>query len=110
MGYHSQGQCVDTVQAAASLQCASFPKTSTEGGVVNAWSCAGPSLDGQTLNLLHTSSAASEPVAQTLAVSFPTCDPLQQHKDLSELWGLYLAAAAGIWCLKQFVLRLVSNQ
>lgn len=110
MGYHSQGQCVDTVQAAASLQCASFPKTATDGGVVYGWSCAGASLDGQSLNLLQTSSAASEPVAQTLAVSFATCDPLQQHKDLSQLWGLVIAACAVVWCLKQFVLRQVSNQ
>jgi hypothetical protein len=111
MGYYSQSQCVDTVQAAAGLQCASFPKSAADGATLYTWSCTGASADGASLNLAQTSSAASAPVAQSLAVSFSACDPLQQHKDVGELWGIGLLACTTVWCVKQFILKQVmSNQ
>jgi hypothetical protein len=107
MGAIYQGECFATADAAAARFCsASFPQSRIDqAGSVSMLSCS-------VVDAGHVSIASSvEGVAAVaLPVSFAECDPAERYTDMSLVWGLILGAAAIVWAVKSFVLKLVSNQ
>jgi len=110
MGYAAHGQCFSSQLAAASASCAAYPLSWSVGTDTYTTSCGGVSPAGDSLSLTQTSTAASAPVAQTLALSFPTCDPLEPYTDVTELWLLGLAVIAPIAVMAAIYRRLLMNQ
>lgn len=109
MGAVAGGRCFADAPSAAQAECAAYPRASTYGGVVATWSCQGVAVDGSSLSLLKTDTSGAA-VSQSLALSFPDCDPMESYNDSLTLWGAGIAACAAIFCLKAFVYRLVANQ
>jgi hypothetical protein len=109
MGVSVNGQCVPDAVTAASEVCSSYPRTSVDGGAPLTWSCVAAAPDGSSVSLLRSDSTGNV-VVQSLAVSFPACDDMQPYNDSLTVWGLILTAAAGVFCVKTFVYRLVTNQ
>lgn len=107
MGAIYQGECFATAEAAAARFCsASFPQSRVDqAGTVSMLSCS-------VVDAAHVSIASSIDgvAAVTLPVSFGECDPAERYADMSVVWGLLLGAAAVVWAVKSFVLKLVSNQ
>lgn len=110
MGYQVNGQCVATQQAAASVQCASYPMQSVSADGVSSVACVGIAAGGTSLQLQRTSTSGASPVSMSLAVAYPECDATEQYTDLFQLWGLGLVALVTLWSLRTFVLRLVTPQ
>jgi hypothetical protein len=108
MGYLSNGSCFTTAPAAADAACSAFPRSSVDGGETVVVSCVGVGTDGSALQLQRVS--ATTTTSETRVVAFAPCDPVAEYADLSQLWLIGLGAAAGVFALKQFVYRLVTNQ
>lgn len=110
MGYAAHGECFASQVAAASKSCAAYPLSWSVGSDTYTASCVGVSVDGAQLNLQQTSTAASAPVAQTVALAFADCDPLEQYTDTLTVWGLGLLAIAPLAILAGIYRRFLQNQ
>jgi hypothetical protein len=106
MGARFGSECYATGDDAAEAQCASTAGTSAAGVV----SCTGVTegLDGPELNLRWQDGET----VTTAVVAFAAieCDPSEPYTDLLSAFGFACVALAGVWCAKQFVLRLVMPQ
>jgi hypothetical protein len=106
MGARFGSECYATDDDAAEAQCASTSGTSSAGVV----SCTGVTegLAGPELNLRWQDGET----VTTAVVAFASieCDPGEQYEDLLAAFGFACVALVTVWCIKQFVLRLVMPQ
>lgn len=106
MGFAANGKCFGTAAEAAQSACSSYPfNVPGVDGALLTYSCSGSSVTALSLVV----SAPGLPASRiTHAVSFAPCDEAEPYRDMGIVWALGLVAAVGIWCVKSFVLRLVS--
>lgn len=109
MGLSVGGRCFGTAVQAAQAECATYPRSFAGADGVVSYSCAGVSDDGGQLSIVRTDTAGASSSA-TLVVSFPACDDMQPYTDATLIWSAGLAALVAVWCVRAFVLKLVTNQ
>jgi hypothetical protein len=108
MGYLSRNTCHVTALEAAAAACSAYPVEQAASGVVVTFSCTGYTTSD--LALARTSSDGSAAVAQTVPVSFASCNESEGYTDALGAWSLVAGALFLVAVMRAAWDRVVSPQ
>jgi hypothetical protein len=107
MGARFGDQCFADPLKAAEAECAQVAGV-TSAGHLRCTSASG-TVASPTLNFTLVGPGGAL-TTYTAGVRYGDCDPFEGYADLAQMYGLALVALVGVWCVKQFVLKLVLPQ